>query len=463
MKPDFILKICLAATILVVGCQGTEVEPLARIEDKTDLSISSSMKVTKTHLNLYLNNIKGISETRSSDVSVDPILNDIDTVMYLVNYPDGGWEVLSADVRVPTRLMFSECGTATLSEIEANPGLSMIIQDYKDKISAVKHSEQTTTVTGATTLWENLIYNDPQTKSSDITWLQIGRELVSSENINIPHLISTHWDQKTYNLYVPYTTPQKNERCVTGCTIVAAAQVANYLQAKFNFVTDCVFLECLCNTYISSGGGSTLYGSFIPNTSTAQTNTNYWRYVRGELGTAQQQKQAISVLMAVLGYRLNATYSYSYSADDAKFKAATTAEMYGIPDVFENMYDIECTSVDGSIYNAVVAEQIQDGLPVIVQGFEPDGPGHAWIIDGYYLNKQVYNYHYQGFDPSNPSTPIYKTVQEIEEYDEYLLANWGAGASFDSNTYFIGTYTWSVADYTFSTRFGMIYNFRKMN
>lgn len=65
----------------------------------------------------------------------------------------------------------------------------------------------------------------------------------------------------------------------------------------------------------------------------------------------------------------------------------------------------------------------------------------------------------QGFDTTNPSVPLYKTVREIEEYEEYLLVNWGWGSTFDSETYFVGTYTWSIDDYVFSTRFGMLYDF----
>jgi len=448
----------LAAMIMVVGCQSAPFSSEVILLELDSPSLSSSMKVTPPLVEVYLKLCKGIVDTKASKVTIDPVLNGVDTVMYLVNYPEGGWELLSADKRIPARLMFSKEKNVSLSELENHPGISIIMNDYKEKIGIVRHSDITSNVTGSSTLWENLSYIPPETKSN-ITWLQIGRELVSSESVDIPHLISTHWDQSTYNMYLPYTTPQKTERCVSGCTVVAAAQVVNYLQPLYNFSTDCLFLECRCNAFIPNGGGSTSYGDFIPNVSTVQTNANYWKYVRGQLGTPLQQKKAISVLMAILGYRLEASYKYLYDADDASYKRSTSASMYKIPEVYETMYGMTCSVLEGSINNGVAVDQIMDGLPVIVQGYEQNGAGHVWIIDGYYLNKQVYDYHYQGFDTTNPSVPLYKTVREIEEYEEYLLVNWGWGATFDSETYFVGTYTWSIEDYVFSTRFGMLYDF----
>lgn len=98
----------LAAAIVVAGCQTIELSPSMMDIDNCTSSLSVFTKVTPAHIDAYLNGYKGIPKTRGADVSVAPILNGIDTVMYLVNYPEGGWEVLSADTRVPKVLVMCE-------------------------------------------------------------------------------------------------------------------------------------------------------------------------------------------------------------------------------------------------------------------------------------------------------------------------------------------------------------------
>ena len=134
---------------------------------------------------------KTLLATRVSDVTVDPVMNGSDTVMYLVNYPEGGWELLSADKRIPTRLMVGETG------------------------------------------------------SDDILWNLYNTEVVYLDSTYVNHLIPTRWSQdvayfKWYNRYVPFINNLKIDstsgRCVTGCVPVACAQVLNYLQPILGFM-----------------------------------------------------------------------------------------------------------------------------------------------------------------------------------------------------------------------------------
>ena len=72
------------------------------------------------------------------------------------------------------------------------------------------------------------------------------------------------------------------------------------------------------------------------------------------------------------------------------------------------------------------------------------------------------NYYYQGFDTSNPSTPLYKTMQEMVSEEEYFLMNWGWGNDGVENTYITDSSGWTINGWTFSDNNHMVYRFAKI-
>ena len=406
----------------------------------------------------YITAVKGLPSTRASQTDVVPVLEQGDTVMYLVNYPDGGWELLSADKRIPTRLMVGEEGSMSLEEIEAHPGMSTLLNDMRYKIHAIMHSDQEEPVTDVGVLWDKVAPDPVVTSSSTITWLQIGQETVRLDSVYVGHLVSTHWGQqdanRNYNKYVPYTSSNKRYHCPAGCAIVAAAQVAAYLNKKMNITTSARFLEVNCSTYYN--GTPVLYGNFTPNPSTyVSDNSLYWRYVRGEMGPQANIDDAVAVLLAFWGWKLEAEYS----------PAGTYADLYDIPDVFHDEYGISC---DIATWNSglAISQIVNNKMPVIVSGHGLNTyglyDGHAWIVDGYYHCTTLVNYYYQGFDTSNPSTPLYKTIQEMVSEEEYFLMNWGWGNDGVENTYITDSSGWTINGWTFSDNNHMVYRFAKI-
>ena len=142
----------LAAAIVVAGCRSIELSPSVTDIDNCTSSLSASTKVTPTHLAAYINGYKGIPKTRSVDVSIDPILNGTDTVMYLVNYPEGGWEVLSADTRAPKVLVMCEGGSMTIDELVSNPAEEGVYQAMRNYISYL-HDNPTLEIEGVDGDW----------------------------------------------------------------------------------------------------------------------------------------------------------------------------------------------------------------------------------------------------------------------------------------------------------------------
>ncbi len=448
------LLVALISSACLLSCNG-----LGDFSDVTHVNFHEDKNsVSESIVDRYITAVIGLPSTKASQTDITPVLEQGDTVMYLVNYPDGGWELLSADKRIPTRLMVGEEGSMSLEEMENHPGMSILLNEMRLKIHAVKQSDQEEPVTDVGILWDKVAPDPLMTKSSTITWLQIGQETVHLDSVYVGHLVSTHWNQqdtyRNYNKYVPYTSNTKQYHCPAGSLPVAAAQVAAYLNKKLNITTSARFLGVNCSAYYNDTPVS--YGTFIPNTSTyVSDNALYWRYVRGEMGPQENIDNAVAVLLAFWGWKLDA----QYSPDE------TSANMNNVPDVFEDEYSISCEATTWNSGQAI-SQIVHNDMPVIVSGdrIAADGSniGHAWIIDGYYHCTTLANYYYQGFDTSNPDTPLYKTVQEVLSEEEYFLMNWGYGSQGVGNTYTIDSSGWIINGRTYSIDNDMIYRFARI-
>ena len=454
MQLQKILNQLLVVSILVGGCQTVDLSPSIVEDDDSESPLFVSNKITPDVVKTYLTGYKGMVDTKAADVEISAVVHEGDTVMYLVNYPEGGWELLSADRRVPTRLMVGESGMRTLNDIKTHPGMSILLDDMSRQIKTIMQSTCTSPVAENGILWDRIDYHSPDTKSNDILWNLYDTEVVYLDSIDVRHLIKTHWGQSTngsrwYNRYVPYINSSKTNtsagRCVVGCVPVSAGQMLAYLVPKIGVNTTCTFSECLCNSYVPSNSTSVGYGdNFIPNVSSNMSNSVYWNKVRGLSGTIEEQDKVISVLLAYLGYLLDATYEYYWDAEDSSYVRATSAYTTDIPEVFLDEYNIKCDCVDWN--HGIVSTQISNNkMPVIVRAHDDTGAGHSWIVDGYYHMCSVVNYYYVGVDPSTNQT-VYRTEQRVGECEEFFTMNWGWFGDGDDGSYYIDSSTWKTED-----------------
>lgn len=460
----------LAAIMIVAGCQRIDLPCVQQIQDNEISLISSSKKVSPDMVETYLKAFKGVVSTKVADVTVDPVMNGGDTVMYLVNYPEGGWELLSADKRIPTRLMVGETGSMTISQIEEHPGMSILLNDMREQISAVKRSEQTDPVTEKGVFWHYIGSDIPDTKSDNILWNLYKTEVVYLDSTDVRHLTRTHWGQSSsngrwYNKYVPYKNSLKEDdsdgRCVVGCAPVAAGQMLAYLVTKIGVSTMCTFSECICERYIKDGADTVKYGTFIPNTSTYMSNGMYWNCVRGYAGTIEEQDKTVSVLLSYLGCKMDATYKCYFDENKNAYVRATSVPNAKFREVFDREYGISCDSLGWN--TGLVSSQIAiNKMPVIVLAYDENGSGHSWIVDGYYHMCTVVNYYYVGIDPSTHQ-PVYKTVQSLGECEEFFTMNWGWFGDGDTGQYYVDSSTWKVdnADLPYKYNRSIVYGFSK--
>lgn len=451
MIKKFFVKMTLVAMIVVTGCQTIELCPSVMDVDNCTPSFSVSTKVTPTHLDAYFNGYNGISNTRSVDISITPILNGIDTVMYLVNYPEGGWEVLSADLRMPKVLVQCDEGNITEKDLVANPSEEFLYNKLKSYTSYLHENPYVLVESGGDD-WSDVssLSIDPSLDGDDlpgIGWLHIGTETVYDTLVQ-NHLLSTRWGQgNDWNSKMPYTSAAKTERCVTGCVMVAAAQVLYYLHSKIG-VPEKTFGDCIIDKFVPD----TLDYILVFSRDVTFVSPSYQDYVwdmmplyADQEGVSDLAYGAVSTLMLQLGVYMNARYY----AD--RYTSCWTDR---IPNAFSSHYDISCVGHDyrpDSLYNQIMVNK----MPVIINMHAEETGGHSAVVDGMKEITQFTKYTYLR---TGVSETIYKYEYEEGQKSYLMTINWGWDGVYDNRWYNPYVIYWGSMDlYTSSS--DMVYGF----
>ena len=453
----------LAATIVVAGCQSIELSPSVTDIDNCTSSLSASTKVTPTHLAAYINGYKGIPKTRSADVSIDPILNGTDTVMYLVNYPEGGWEVLSADLRVPKVLVMCKGGSMTIEELVSNPAEEDLYGAMGDYISYL-HDNPDLEVTDSLGNWSDVAHQTENMQTREIeSWVLIGTTVLEDIVEEQDHLTETKWGQgcyyssNTWNISAPYRNSNKlpGQRCIMGCVPVAAAQMLYYLHYKIG-IPDKIYASSVTEAYIPAGSSSVkLYPQDV-------TNSNYTNYVWGAMpkegssSVTQSEYRYVSSLMLYLGSLMNATYTSSLG---------TSASKSCIPSAFRNL-GIYCINDEVCSFTTIYDEVVEKKIPVVLSVYYMEDnkrQGHSIVVDGCYdrFRRVQRNYVWNSI-----SGPKYKTEIDIEN-TTMIAINWGYDGdgmySVGSTIWYDYSITnWAAGGHVFTNRDLITYGFSAM-
>ncbi len=247
-------------------------------------------------------------------------------LIYVINYEDGGFLLLSADKRVAPVLAFSETNSFTSEESDLRGGVNFWVQTTKEGIKSVKkeNKEQSEEVKF---LWNKYLSSsslkvyDPENPPpcQDVyTW--------------VGPLMQTKWDQGcTFNsLLDPCSNPDYCNKVPAGCVAVAMAQVMKYHQYPSSYSW-----SSMPNTYGTSATAGLMYDLGVPSA-------------------------------------LDMDYTCSNS----------TVSSYNIVPTFENVFSYSTSATHANYNQATVKYEIDYDRPVILVG--TDGTeAHAWVCDGY--------------------------------------------------------------------------------
>lgn len=446
--------------------------------------------------------------------SIEPLVWDGDTLMYIFNFEEG-WQVVSGDKRTEPILASDETGSLSIDGLD-NPGVATWLSDRADEILFLKKNnpkveykdiELWVLIDKATHLTDeslqtyrekyDAIYStDQQTsqlKSASLRPVPDGyrweKRLISitsspwTTSSQKGPLLQTKWGQGTpWNSNVPYVLVDgKWDKCATGCVAVAVSQIlyhSHYNLSKPNGL----YHDVSCTGQVWDSKNYSV--SF--SRKNYDSNSGRWDFMptrRAGYWPDYNTPNASLVgdLMADVGNRVKMKYGEQSSAS-TEDEAIPTFKSFGI----------NCSKAD---YNySTVYSNLSKNSPVLVTAYakkERKGvwpfrrtvysDGHAWVIDGYRKKQRTTTYTYEWelvrddayLNPYDPYSPYFMDDLPIDEIiypgkrdvttstttTTYLLMNWGWNGSYDYSEYSVSSTIWNADKYNFQYKKRMFYNF----
>ena len=385
------LAICgMLPALLLSGCSELDEQP----QGLEDISLPVSLQRSANDALRIAQSLRRQSSTRlngpEDETTVAPILSTdlypdsvlletqmVDTVLYVVNFnSNGGFYLVSGDLRMTEVLGFSDTGSLDLDEGTADasvPMLRAMLSDYCLSITEdhpipepVPWEPPVTPVFPATpdsvAIWRVYISCSP--------W-----ETVDS----VPVLLPVEWNQGH-----PYNRELGNGQYSTGCVPLAVAQLLTYFRLpsgtpNFPFDWDLI----VADSYTQSGN---------------------WVVYQAEVGE----------LLRWVCEGLNAQF----------YAGSTIAYFADVPAFLSQQAGFSHPSSLKSYEWSKVLQSLEAGRPVLIRG--NDGlyeSGHAWVIDGYKLQKCV----------KTTRDTYWMTTVEETLWQTLVHCNWGGS----NNGYFI--------------------------
>lgn len=410
----------------------------------------------------YSGNVKS---TNAPDIS--PVVSAADTVMYIVNYPEG-WEVLSGDRRLGPVLIRCESGSVTEESLYSNPAMSAFLDGLVGTLDSLRQNPvPMSSVAPISNPNPPMSFRD----ENGVLWMYSERYMSSSSRQKQDPLLGLKWGQGTknhslypkqkWNVCAPYDSPNRTSHCYMGCSPVAIAQVLYYLHGK-NGIPASFYKNAVCTAYLASSSSSVTLSN---SNTTFSSYGNYWSLMPASGATATDEGfSVVSAFMLGIGKELKSTYKYDgTSTPTSNFKAAFSAYGYNC----KESSSFSASEIRNQIYtkkNPIVAN-ISGTRYYSDANKENQRLDHTVVIDGYEYVKENYTYVYKNGDSG---TFVYKYMPYTFEY-EYFSCNWGYDGDGQYNA--SGDVIWLNMSNLFHRNFsgghdsasmyGMFYDFEK--
>lgn len=415
----------LVMLLMIMVCSCTKDNMTLTINQNQDLQ--GKYNVSLNEAILYAKSNNGfIVKSEVESITVDPVVDGAsDTLMYLVNYPSGGWLVISADKRIPAILAYDEKGHISFDSDDAafNIWMKMAMLD----IARVKQTEN-----------DNLLLSSDEINANKKRWDEIcgtrgggnlpppvpfGDEVVEyysyTEPVQVvPHMIPAQWCQRgMFNQYMPLNN--NNYHWPVGCAGVASGQLLRYFYKKYQTPT--------------SYGGVPM-DSLIVNFSDVEADS---------LRATARYLKAINDAMGMhYGVFLNDYFSYAYPGE--------------VEDYFGQLgYSCGFQSYDYQ----VVRTKLLNMDPVLVLAFDVNSldlpnlfGGHYFLVDGFQTRREVYVEHHYIVGEGTTIYDEYYYYTYGSPYLAFVKMNWGQRSQWEYGTndgWYSLTGSWTMSEYTY--------------
>jgi hypothetical protein len=375
--------------------------PLTEQYDPNRRSFAEAVQIARNSINMLeedkavtrgiaparkLNLKDGVKAFRKAGTRSDEANSDNDTLLYVFNFEDNqGFSIVSASRHAEGLIAVVEEGSYDPAVPTGNPGFDTYMNmakayvAYKDK----EGSEKETLLTKATTR-QNPMYNHVY----DTVYYQ-----------NIAPKITVCWGQE-------YRMGQYCPNYISGCAATAAAQIMSYYQYP-------------------SGRTLTYSGADVSYTSFSWSymcNSDH-KYANHTSNVDVYDKQ-IGRLARQLGQESGASYNTndtSISPSDIRNTIISWGYNAG------NITSYNYSNIDNTY---VIGNMLGNGRLAYMYGYNSDGNGHGWVVDGckYVKTLERVMISYDGIN--------WSVFQEIATYRTCLNhINWGCNGA--GNGYFL--------------------------
>lgn len=324
--------------------------------------------------------------TVSKDVeTIVPIDNEEEqNVMYVVNYSEPGFVILSADRRVEPVLAHSAANDFSFDDEIYSPGLVDWMIDTKEFIERVRLGDK----------------SDGESRQMELLWEQfvdlptpvtyLGADVACDPDEGYAEtygpLLETEWGQGCgFNDNLEANCPDREcDRYPTGCVATAMAKLAHFWEQP----------------YENAGGAVAIHDwDEMPLTNVSQGDSDELPWLMENMGELVDM---------------------DYGCDGSGASSGDAFDAFVDNFEFSNTEDRDLTT--DSDYDRL-ADEIEDGRPVYLRGcdaistdfglFETYEGCHAWIADG--------------------KTDLFNCDETIREDTQEIHMNWGWGSGGDNN------------------------------
>ena len=263
--------------------------------------------------------------------------------IYVFNYSDGGFVLVSADRRAAPVLAYSFESEFDIDNIA--PATQLWIDKYLEQYDLIV---------------ENDVVADERMVQM---WDEIrdGSLLDTKSVKGVDKLIETRWNQNSpYNYFCPAHPQGPGGRVYAGCVATAMAQVMKYWN------------------YPETGRGTAEYfwGDYI---SVDFSNVEY-RWDEMSVMINSTSRDAIAELIYHCGVSVGMNYGYDGSGSSItnSFFALKQNFRYRAGVTEEDKY-----SYENDEWKFLLKEDLDKGHPILYRGTDDGGNGHAFVCDGY--------------------------------------------------------------------------------
>ena len=178
------------------------------------------------------------------------------------------------------------------------------------------------------------------------------------------------------------TPIRNNQHCLAGCVAVAMAQIMTYYRhpevchGSISYKTETLNIT----VSLDLEGYRIDWDNILPN------------YLNGY---SSAQAEAVADLLYACGATTRMDYNLDGSGTNAEYVGDALVTFFGYSSDVESLARADYT--DAKWYE-ILQDELKAGRPILMRSMQPSGAGHAYVMDGYYVQKGYEKYPYFHFN-----------------------------------------------------------------